>query len=189
MTLPMNDPRAADMTTMAFGQKIGEKLPGMFGIETVQIHFQSDFNRAPLQIGEHPSLDSRTRKQQILGRLDLGFRQPHSHAIFRQFGETWSRDGRRSAAIGLRAIVLQPLGVLDLLSKQVQIGFLDVLLHSVSSAVIGGAVWHEYIKRLRPDAVGMSDGGLLGMIPVFPIALPSRLLILNSRFRWIPDSL
>lgn len=134
MALPMNDSRAADMATMAFGQKIGEKLPGMFGIKTVQIHFQSDFNRATLQLAEHPSLDSRTRKQQILGRLDFGFGQPHRHGIFRQFGKTRSRDGRRSAAIGLGAIVLQPLGILDLLSKQVQIGFLDVLLHSVSSA-------------------------------------------------------
>lgn len=188
MALAMNDPRAADMTTMAFGQKIGEKFPGVFGMEAMQVHFQPDFNRAPLQIGEHPSLDSRARKQQILGRLDLGFRQPHGHAIFRQFGETWSRDGRRSAAIGLRAIVLQPLGILDLLSKQIQLGLLDGLLHRFRRLSSVRRLARVY-QCLSPDAVGMPDAGLLGMIPVFPIALPSRHLILNSRFRWIPDSL
>lgn len=106
MPLAMDDARAADMTMAALGKELGEELPGMLGMQTVQIHFQPHLDRAALQVGEHPALNAGAGKQEKVMRFDFGFGQGNARRVFWRHDGTRAWNGRRFGAIGRDHIML-----------------------------------------------------------------------------------
>lgn len=101
----------------------------MFRVEAMKVDFEAYLNGAALQVSKHAQLYAWAREEEVIVGFDIGLGDCRGR-LFRRFFRARSRDGRRAASIRFDVLVPQALRVFNMLSKQLQLGLVDLFLHS-----------------------------------------------------------